>query len=281
MSIALPAERARGARLFGRIVVLVVVSVLVLLPIYVTLIGALKQGRALFDYPRSLLPVDLTLDTFRTAWGSGRLGRNMVNSLVVATVITVGQIVTSVLAAYAFAFLGFPGRKVVFWAFLATLMVPLEVTVIANFQTIQTLDWIDTYQALIVPFLAAAFGTFLLRQVFLTVPQDLRDAAALDGIGHWRFLRDVAVPLARPTIGALGLFAFLGSWNQYLWPLRVTDGESMRTVQIGLKQFATANVDQLNVGMAGAILAGLPIVIVLVVFQRQLVRGLTAGAVKG
>jgi sn-glycerol 3-phosphate transport system permease protein len=270
-----------GGRLVVRYVVLTVVAAAVVLPIYVTLIGALKPGRELLNFPRSLFPVDLTLDTFRTAWGDGRLGTYMLHSLVVATAITAGQMVTSVLAAYAFAFLDFPLRRVLFGVFLATLMVPIEVTVIANFQTIQSFDWVDTYRALIVPFLATGFGTFLLRQVFLTVPQDLRDAAALDGIGHWRFLMGVAVPLARPSIGAVGLFAFLGSWNQYLWPLRVTDSEKVRTVQIGLKQFATANVDELNVAMAGTILAGLPIAIVLVVFQRQLIRGLTAGAVKG
>jgi sn-glycerol 3-phosphate transport system permease protein len=272
---------AGGARLVGRYLVLAAVAVVVLLPIYVTLIGALKPGRELLDFPRSLLPVDLTLDTFRTAWGDGRLSRYLLNSLIVATAITAGQLVTATLAAYAFAFLEFPFRRVLFGVFLATLMVPIEVTVIANFQTIQSLHWVNTYQALIVPFLATALGTFLLRQVFLTVPQDLRDAAALDGIGHWRFLWGVAVPLARPTLGAVALLAFLGSWNQYLWPLRVTDSDTVRTVQIGLKQFATSNVDQLNVGMAGAILAGLPIVIVLILFQRQLIRGLSAGAVKG
>lgn len=272
---------ASGGRLVVRYLVLTVVAAAVVLPIYVTLIGALKPGRELLDFPRSLFPVDLTLDTFGTAWGDGRLGTYMLHSLVVATAITAGQIVTSVLAAYAFAFLDFPFRRVLFGVFLATLMVPIEVTIIANFQTIQSFDWVDTYRALIVPFLATGFGTFLLRQVFLTVPQDLRDAAALDGIGHWRFLMGVAVPLARPSIGAVGLFAFLGSWNQYLWPLRVTDSEKVRTVQIGLKQFATSNVDELNVAMAGTILAGLPIAIVLVAFQRQLIRGLTAGAVKG
>ncbi len=281
MSTAIPAETARGPRLVARYAVLVGVAVLVLLPIYVTVIGAFKPGRELLDYPRSLLPVGLTLDTFRRAWGQGRLGHQMLHSMVVALSITAGQIVTSVLAAYAFAFLRFPGRRVLFWVFLATLMVPIEVTILANFETMQHLGWVNTYPALIVPFVAAAFGTFLLRQVFLTVPQDLRDAAALDGVGHWRFLWDVAVPLARPSIGALGLFAFLGAWNQYLWPLRVTDDDSVRTVQIGLKQFASANIDQLNLAMAGTVMAALPIAVLLILFQRQLVRGLTAGAVKG
>ena len=281
MSVTTTQGPPTGVRTAGRYAVLVVVAVLVLLPIYVTVIGALKPGRELLDFPRSLMPVDLTLDTFRAAWGDGRLGRYLLHSVVVASAITVGQIVTSTLAAYAFAFLEFPGRRLLFWLFLATLMVPIEVTVVANFQTIQSLDWVNTYPALIVPFLAAAFGTFLLRQVFLTVPRDLRDAAALDGVGHWRFLRDVAVPLARPTLAALGLFAFLSAWNQYLWPLRVADDDSVRTVQIGLKQFASSNIDQLNVGMAGTVLAGLPIFVVLAAFQAQLIRGLGAGAVKG
>ena len=140
---------------------------------------------------------------------------------------------------------------------------------------------IDSYRVLIVPFIASAFGTFLIRQVFLTVPRDLREAAALDGVGHLRFLWEVAVPLARPTIGALGLFSFLASWNQYLWPQRVTNADEFRTVQIGLAALRSSNIDQINLIMAGTVIAALPIFVVLVVFQRQLVRGLTAGAVKG
>ena len=145
----------------------------------------------------------------------------------------------------------------------------------------QSLHWTNSYQGLIVPFLATAFGTFLLRQVFLGIPPELREAAALDGVGHVRFLTGVAVPIARPTIGALGLFSFLAAWNQYLWPLRITNEDRYRTVQIGLKQLSSSNVDRLNLVMAGTTIAAVPILLVLLVFQRQLVRGLTAGAVKG
>jgi ABC-type glycerol-3-phosphate transport system permease component len=146
----------------------------------------------------------------------------------------------------------------------------------------QSLGWMNTYQALIVPFLAFAFGTFLIRQVFMTIPKDLREAAALDGVGHLRFLWEVAVPLARPAIGALALFSFLSAWNQYLWPQKVTiDDETHRTIQIGLNGLRQAEVDRLNLVMAGTIIAAVPIAILLVVFQRQLIRGLTAGAVKG
>jgi sn-glycerol 3-phosphate transport system permease protein len=277
----MPADRPRGVRLLGRYAVLIVVAAVVLLPIWTTLMGALKPGVKLLDYPRSLLPVDLTLDTLREAWRVGNLGRYLLNSALVAIAITVGQVITAVLAGYAFAFLRFPLRRTIFVVFLATLMVPAEVTVLVNVETIQDLHWIDSYQALIVPFLATALGTFLLRQVFLTVPGELREAAALDGLGHWRFMTGVAVPLARPTIGALALFSFLAAWNQYLWPQRVTNTDDYRTVQIGLKALQSANLDKLNLIMAGTVIAAIPIFVVLVLFQRQLIRGLTAGALKG
>jgi sn-glycerol 3-phosphate transport system permease protein len=276
-----PADMPRGARLAGRYVVLALVAVVVLAPIYVTVIGAFKPGDEFLDYPRSLFPVDLTLDTFREAWTNGNLGRYLVNSTIVAVCITVGQVTSAVLAAYAFAFLDFPLKRGIFYVFLATLMVPAEATIVANTQTIQNLGWTDSYQGLVVPFLVTAFGTFLLRQVFLQVPKDLREAAQLDGLGHWRFLGAVAVPLARPSIGALALFSFLGAWNQYLWPQRITNEDAYRTVQIGLKTLRDTNLDKLNVVMAGTVIAALPIFVVLVIFQRQLIRGLTAGAVKG
>jgi sn-glycerol 3-phosphate transport system permease protein len=150
-----------------------------------------------------------------------------------------------------------------------------------NLDTVQTLGWIDTYQALIVPFLAFAVGTFLLRQAFLGIPQDLRDAATVDGQGHLGFLWRIAIPLSRPTIAALSLFSFLLAWNQYLWPLLVTNSDEYRTAQIGLKQLANVGGGQLSLLMAGTMLATLPILVLLVVFERQLIRGLTSGAVKG
>jgi sn-glycerol 3-phosphate transport system permease protein len=275
------ARSTRRARVISRYVVLAVVAALVLFPIWATFMGALKPGAKLLDYPRSLLPVDLTLDTLREAWRVGHMGRYLLNSAIVSIAITAGQVVTAVLAGYAFAFLRFPLRRTLFVVFLATLMVPAEVTVFVNVETIQDLNWVDSYQALIVPFIATAFGTFLLRQVFLVVPTELREAAALDGLGHWRFLTGVAVPLARPTIGALALFSFLAAWNQYLWPQRVTNTDDYRTVQIGLKALQSANLDKLNLVMAGTVIAAVPIFVVLVLFQRQLIRGLTAGAVKG
>jgi ABC-type glycerol-3-phosphate transport system permease component len=160
-------------------------------------------------------------------------------------------------------------------------MIPFEVTIITNLTTVVDLGIYDTYAGLAIPFLATGFGAFLLRQAFLGVPRDLQDAAALDGYGHLRFLARVAVPLARPTMAALAVFAFLASWNQYLWPLLVTRDDRLRTVQVGLKQLRNTNLESFNVTFAGAILAVIPLAILLLLFQKQLVRGLTAGAVKG
>ena len=172
-------------------------------------------------------------------------------------------------------------KNFLFAIFLATLLVPLEVTLVVNRRTVDSLGWLNTYQGLAAPFLATALGTFLLRQVFLQIPKDLREAAEMDGLGHLGFMREVAVPLVRPTLGALGFLTFLSTWYQYLWPRLVVDEEEMNTVQSGLKLLSSADLDKPNLVLAGAIIASLPIVLVLLVFQRQLVRGLTAGAVKG
>jgi sn-glycerol 3-phosphate transport system permease protein len=274
-------EAVHGARKVGRYALLAFVAVLVLFPIWATLMQALKSGPDAINHPRSLLPVDFTLDTLRRAWDLGNLGRLLVNSMIVAVAVTIGVIATSLLAAYAFAFLTFPGKGATFAFFLATLLVPAELTVVVNQRTVDSLGWINSYQGLIVPLLATTFGTFLVRQVFLSVPKELREAASLDGVGHFRFLGEVAMPLCRPTLGALGLFTFLGTWNQYLWPSAITTDNAHRTIQIGLEQLKTADLDKLNLVTAGTVIAALPIFVVLVAFQRQLVRGLTAGAVKG
>jgi len=204
----------------------------------------------------------------------------LTNSFIMASVITIGQLVTAALAAYAFAFLRFPGRDALFALFLATMMVPLEVAIIPNFQTIQWLGWTDTYPGLVAPFLATGFGTFLLRQYFMTIPRELRDAAEMDGYGNVRFLVSIVLPLAKGALATLAVFAFLQAWNQYLWPLLVTNDPDMRTVQIGVAG-DTADVQRINVAFAGTITAFVPMLVLVVAFQRYLVRGLFGGAIKG
>lgn len=274
------AERApEGIRLVGRYTLLCIVAFVVLFPAYTTVIGALKPSGKLLDNP--LLPDAFTLDVLQQAWTDGRLGRYLFNSFVVAAIITVCQVVTSVLSGYAFSMLDYPGRGALFVLFLSTMLVPLEATLVVNRRTIGDLGWLNSYQGLAIPFAATAFGTFLVRQAFLGLPSELRDAARIDGAGHLTFLRHVAVPLVRPTLGALALFSFLSSWNQYLWPNLVTTDADMNTVQSGLNSLRQASLQSPNLVMAGTVIAAIPIVIVLLVFQKALVRGLTAGAVKG
>jgi sn-glycerol 3-phosphate transport system permease protein len=272
-------RRAPRRRWFDYLL-LVLVAIIVLFPLYAAVLVAIQPVGELTDMGM-LVPSNVSFSAFPDAFRDADLARYMGNSAIVAIAITIGQVVTSVLAAYAFAFLKFPGRSLVFVLFLTTLMVPTEVAIVANYETVQNLGWTDSYQGLIAPFLAFAFGTFLIRQAFLGLPRDLRDAAVVDGYGHWGFLTRVAIPLARPQISALAVFSFLAAWNQYLWPLLVTNEDRYRTVQIGLKQLAASNVITFNLVMAGTILAAVPIFVLLVVFERQLVRGLTAGAVKG
>jgi sn-glycerol 3-phosphate transport system permease protein len=283
-----PPSWARRARLVNRYVLLAVLAVIVLFPIYITLVNSLISPARIAARPPTLVPTDPKFGVYETAWNQGHLSAYLFNSAVVTICIVAGQLVTSIFAGYAFAFLRFPFRRTIFVLFLATMMVPFEVVFFTNLQTVVTMGKVplvgrfmglDTYGALVIPFLATGFGAFLLRQAFLQLPRDLKDAAALDGYGHWRFMWRVAVPLARPTVAALTLFSFFDAWNQYLWPLVVSD--HYRTVQVGLRQLSRVSLDQINVTFAGTILAALPLFVLLLVFQKQLVRGLTAGAVKG
>lgn len=290
-------DEPKGARRIMRYVLLLVIAFLVLFPVYTTVLAAFTPSE--FALQNRLLPRDVTGDVLSKAWTEGRLGRYLLNSTAVALMITVGQVVTSLLSGYAFAHLRFPGRQVVFYVFLATLLVPFEATVVVNFATVQSVfdvpGWIpiaggdrwtifgglNTYRSLAVPFLATAVGTFLVRQALIELPQDLRDAARIDGIGHLGFIRRVAVPLVRPTLGALALFSFLTSWNQYLWPRLIVSDADQHTVQSGLRLLARSALDEPNLVLAGTVIAAVPILFALVAFQRQLVRGLTSGAVKG
>jgi sn-glycerol 3-phosphate transport system permease protein len=265
----------------GSYLLLTLLAAVVLFPVYVAVVGSLLIPEQLGSRPPTLFPTDPQWHTYSDAWTNAHFAAYLRNSFVMTAIITVGQVITSILAGYAFALLEFPFKRTIFVVFLATMMVPFEVTFLTNLNTIADLHMLDTYAGLTIPFLATGFGAFLLRQAFLQIPRDLRDAAEVDGYGHMKFLFRVAVPLVRPTIAALSVFSFLGAWNQYLWPLLVTKDDRLRTVQIGLKYLQGTNLDDVNVTLAGTVLVALPLVLLLIVFQKQLIRGLTAGAVKG
>jgi sn-glycerol 3-phosphate transport system permease protein len=274
-------RRRRIARKIARYALLTLLAAIVIFPIYITVVNSLLVPADVTRQPPKFFPTDPQWSSYSRAWDDGHMATYLRNSFIVTLLITLGQVLTAILAGYAFAFLDFPFKRTLFVVFLATLMVPFEVTIVTNVTTISDIGLYNSYLGLAVPFLATGFGAFLMRQAFLVLPRDLRDAAALDGYGHFRFLTRVAVPLARPAVAALTVFAFLAAWNQYLWPLLVTKDDARRTVQVGLKQLRGLSVEQVNVTFAGAVIAVLPLVILLLAFQKQLVRGLTAGAVKG
>jgi sn-glycerol 3-phosphate transport system permease protein len=280
MAADVSGQRMSRGRALAWYLLLTTLSVLVLAPIYFLLVRAISDPTKAFT-SSVLTPQGVRFDGFSQAWERGNLGGALVRSLVVTVGITTLQVTTSVLAAYAFAFLRFPFKRVLFAVFMATLLLPLEVTLLPNLHTMRDLGWFDSYQGLIMPFAAAAFGTFLIRQGFLGIPSEIRDAARLEGWSHLQFLVRFAVPLTRPVIASFSVISFMGAFNQYLWPRAIiTDAESWATVQIALRGL-TSRIEQSNVPVAGAVIAAVPIVIVLILFQRQIVRGLTAGAVKG
>jgi ABC-type glycerol-3-phosphate transport system permease component len=233
------------------------------------------------SYPPLQFPTAIRFENIQRALSQAPLGRYLFNSVVQSTLVMVGQLITACLAAYAFAFIEFKWRNFFFLVFLSTMMIPWEATIIPNYLFIKTLGWTDTFQGLAIPFMATGFGTFLLRQFFLKIPHELKDAATMDGCGSFRFLTTIVLPLARPALGTLAVYSFLQTYNQYLWPLLITNNSSMRTVQIGITLLQDEERLMINIVMAGVIFILIPTLTLFVFSNRQLIRGLTAGAVKG
>lgn len=227
--------------------------------------------------------VKFTFENYVTAWTSQPFARYFMNSVIQTGIIIVFQIFFSILAAYAFGILDFPGRNLLFYLILGSLMVPFQLTFIPNFLLISRWGLANTYAGLTIPFLASAFGVFLLRQFFMTLPKDLHDAARIDGASNWLYLWRIVVPLSRGAISAFAIFAFLGAWSQYLWPLVITNEQQMRTIQIGIRFFLFDQERGADWGgiMATAVIALLPTLAIFLVAQRQLVRGIAMTGLKG
>jgi sn-glycerol 3-phosphate transport system permease protein len=274
-----PRPRFSAGRL-ARVLALAALAVLVLFPVYYTVAGSVMGPGDIASAPPSLIPRSLTFANYRDVFQAIPLGRQYFNSTLVALVITVAQLACAVLSAYAFVFLAVPFARTMFALFLLTMMVPWEAIIIPNFLFMAEHQLRNTYLALMLPFLAAGFGTFLLRQSFRSFPVELRDAATLDGAGHARFLLQILLPLSRPALASVAIFVFLSAWNQFFWPLLITDSPNMQTLQIGLASLNDA--EQANPGLilAGVSMALIPTALLVALGQRFLVRGLTAGAVR-
>jgi sn-glycerol 3-phosphate transport system permease protein len=266
-------------------VVLAIGIAIVALPIYVTFVASTLAPDEVLQSPMPMLPgshliqnyAQVLLQGAGTNVTSAPVGRMMFNSLVSALVISIGKIAISLLSAFAIVYFRFPFRALAFWMIFVTLMLPVEVRILPSYKVVSDLHLIDTYAGLTLPLIASATATFLFRQFFLTIPDELAEAARIDGAGPMRFFWDVVVPLSRPNIAALFVILFIFGWNQYLWPLMITNTEAMRTVVIGLEQLIPRSGTELptwNLIMAGAMMALLPPVAIIILMQRWFVKGL-------
>jgi multiple sugar transport system permease protein len=257
-------------------------AVAVMLP-YVWMVStSLKGPSEIFAYPPIWIPRAWRFQNYVEAWNAAPFGRYFFNSAFVALAVTGGQLVTCSLAAFAFACMEFKGKNVMFALFLSTTMISTQVTLVPSYLVLKNLHWLDTYQALIVPFLANGFGVFMIRQYFMTIPRELEDAAKLDGCGRLRFLWQILLPLSKPVVASQALFAFMGNWNSYLWPLIVTTSEPMRTLQIGLRYFVSQEGGtQWGSFMAATVFVSFPVIAFYLFVQKSFVGGIATTGFKG
>jgi sn-glycerol 3-phosphate transport system permease protein len=263
--------------------VLILGIAVVALPLYVTFVASTLSAEEVLQAPMPLVPGSHIVENYRQVLTSGSeklsaapVGRMMLNSLITALVIAVGKITISMLSAFAVVYFRFRFRALFFWMIFVTLMLPVEVRILPTFKVVSDLGMLDTYAGLTIPLIASATATFLFRQFFLTIPDELAEAARIDGAGPMRFFWDVVIPLSRPNIAALFVILFIYGWNQYLWPLLVTTQESMYTTVIGIKRMIAGGdaATEWHLVMATAILAMLPPALVVVLMQKWFVKGL-------
>ncbi len=282
MPLARPLVRRRRANLLLalRYLALVLSGLTMILPFVWMLTTSLKAPGSVLTIPPQILPRQLTLESYARVAETVPLLRMLGNSTLVTVVSVAGQLVTSALAAYAFARMRWRGRDQIFLLYLATLMVPQQVTITPLFIMMQRLGWVDTYQGLIAPGLISAFGTFLLRQAMLGVPREYEEAALLDGGTHWTLFRHVALPMIGPSLATLAVLATMSSWNSFLWPLFITRDERLMTLPVGLSLLQGRYTTEWSMVMAGAVITVLPIILVYLAAQRAFVRGIALSGLK-
>jgi len=269
-------RRLPWERLLVHALLLLAVSVIAF-PLYYAFVISTQTVQEVVQKPPRLLPSGHLRENYTEAWHRSRMSRLLLNSTIVAVGVAVGKIAISMLSAFAIVYFVFPGRQLVFWMIFVTLMLPIPVRILPTYEVVGNLGWLNTYAGLTVPLMASATATFLFRQFYLTVPNELAEAAQLDGAGALRFLWSFLLPLSWANIAALFVVLFIYGWNEYFWPLLITNSEEMRTVVIGLESLIPRSGTELptwNLIMAGAMMALLPPVAVIIVMQRWFVKGL-------
>ena len=256
-------------------------SLCMLVPFLWMLSTSLKVDQYVLSMPPQLVPSPATLQSYRRLLELYPVGRMFWNSLLVGALTTAGQLLVSSMAAYAFARMQFRGRDKLFLLYLATLMIPFQVTITPLFILMRFLNWINTYQGLIMPGVFSAFGTFLLRQYFLSIPKELEEAAYIDGASRWTIYWRIILPLARPALATLAVFAFMGSWNAFLWPLFIVRDLQLMTLPVGLATLHGRWLTEWNLVMAGAVISVLPMLIAYLLAQKYFVQGVILSGIKG
>ena len=266
----------------GLLYILLILGGLVMIVPFAWMIStSLKSGQYVLSMPPQLIPNPATLDSYRRIFELYPIGRMLFNSLFVAGLTTVGQLITCSMAAYAFARLKFRGHNFVFLLYLATLMVPFQVTITPLFIMMRIFGWINTYQGLILPGVFSAFGTFMLRQAFMTIPTEYEEAAYMDGASPLTIFLKIILPLSKPALATLSVFAFMGSWNSFMWPLFIVREETLMTLPVGLATLQGRWLTEWNLVMAGAVITVLPMLLLYLFAQKYLVQGYVMSGLKG
>ncbi|MBO8166564.1 MAG: ABC transporter permease [Thermotogae bacterium] len=253
-----------------------IMLVVIIFPVYYAFTMSTFNSKEAYSFPPRFLPSTHIWENYKTAWTTVNMGRLIFNSSFISVTVALAKIGLSIMAAFAFTYFGeFKGKFFFFTTILITHMLPLPIRIVPTYDLMRSFGWINTYYALTIPFFASATGTLLFRQLFLTVPPSLSDAARIDGAGPMRFLVNVLIPLSKTNIGALFLIEFTYMWNVYLWPMIITNSNNMRVVQIGIKMLlaSEAQAADWNIIMAGTILAMLPPLLVLLIFQKTIMEG--------
>ncbi|NEE00740.1 carbohydrate ABC transporter permease [Phytoactinopolyspora halotolerans] len=276
---------ARDGSTMQRVLLYVALAFAALLfvgPLYWLFSSALKEPGEIYSFPPDWIPSSAHWENFSGAWNAAPFGDFFINSMIVTAGGAAIKLVNATLTAYAFVFLRFPFKNVIFLVMLGALMVPNNVTLIVNYITVSNLGWVNTYLGLIIPSAGSIFGMFLLRQYMMTLPREIVEAARVDGAGHMRTMWQVILPMCKPMLVTVGIIAVVDMWNDFIWPLIVTNTVEMRTLPIGLLYLRTTDGYE-NWGgiMAGTVMVALPMLILFLFAQRQIARGLTGGAVKG
>lgn len=268
---------------FARVGVMIILIVIMILPFLWMLSTSLKSQEYILQVTPQLIPDPMTTESYTQLAERIDLFRIFFNSMFVAVVGTIGQLIVSAMAAYAFARMQWRGRNTVFTLYLATMMIPSVVLVIPQFILVRSLGWVNSYQALIVPALFSAFGTFLLRQSFLGLPKDFEEAAFVDGANHFTIFWRIILPLSKPALATLAVFSFMGLWNAYLWPLFSARKPDVMTLPVALAtlQAGPRALTEWNMVMAGAVITVLPILIMYLLAQRWFVSGIVSSGIKG